>query len=161
MRLIRLRAEFGIFCRELCQDEKNPSGKSESTEPAKAAEVLTELPAAEVDEEKESMAKPVVVQKPAKKFFDAEWMMILHKPLWATKTRIPAILQHLQCLLEKADTPGNQTVTDAASPGPGAGAEDPKSTKLAERNIRARFKLSKIEGGRFSLKLNSEKKRGQ
>ena len=44
----------------------------------------------------------------------------------------------------------------------GSGAEDPTSTKLAGRNIRARFKLSKIEGGRFSLKLNStEKKRGQ
>ena len=43
----------------------------------------------------------------------------------------------------------------------GSGAEDPTSTKLAGRNIRARFKLSKIEGGRFSLKLNStEKKRG-
>ena len=40
----------------------------------------------------------------------------------------------------------------------GSGAEDPTSTKLAGRNIRARFKLSKIEG---SLKLNStEKKRG-
>ena len=56
-----------------------------------------------------------MVQKPSKKFIEAELMKIPHKPLWATKTRIPAILQHLQCCLEKADTPVNKTVTDAAS----------------------------------------------
>ena len=55
-RLIRLRAEFDILCRELCQDEKNPSGKSESTEPAKAAEVLTELPAVEAEQQKQAMS---------------------------------------------------------------------------------------------------------
>ena len=29
----------------------------------------------------------------------------------------------------------------------GSGSEDPTSTKLTGRNIRARFKLSKMEGG--------------
>ena len=46
-----------------------------------------ELLAAEVDEEKDYLAKDVGVQKPAKKL-----MKITHKPLWVTKTRIPAVL---------------------------------------------------------------------
>ena len=44
-----------------------------------------ELPAPEVDEENDHLAKDIGVQKPAKKFFGAELMKIPHKPLWVTK----------------------------------------------------------------------------
>ena len=67
-----------------------------------AAEEPAELLNGEVDKETESLAQDVVVQKPAKKIFEAELMRIPHKPLWPTKTRIPSILQHLQAVIEAA-----------------------------------------------------------
>ena len=61
------------------------------------------LHAAKVDEEIKTMARDVLVRKPAKKLFEAELMEIPHNPLWPTKTRIPPILQHIQCCIEEAE----------------------------------------------------------
>ena len=65
--------------------------------------------------------------------------------------RIPTeCVQSIECV---------QTSVLARSSQTGSSTSETPSIQVAGRNIRARFKLSKIEGGRFSLKMNSTEKK--
>ena len=53
-----------------------------------------------------------------------------------------------------------QTAGQAENSQTSSSTRETPSFQVAGKNIRARFNLSKIEGGRFSLKLNSTEKKG-
>ena len=54
--------------------------------------------------EKGPMAKNVLLQRPTKHPFETELIKISYKPLWKTRTRVPAILQYIQYCMETANS---------------------------------------------------------